>query len=254
MTPRPILAAGLMLLSAAAFAQSAASFASTESQFASSAAPVFAAASDGRYKLTEKRANETLDILKTLRGYAGDVKDASEKLRKEMLGSRYDDMVNTQLMPALFDARATAETLDKTYDLEKGNVKDGLKAAKGGDYASIDAALSRIAAFEADYEARTKATEARVNEVRAAYGRDFGNAKNALAQFQKIALIQELLAAKPKLVKKIELQATSLRPLQWTVVLQKEQKDSNDPRLAQIPRTISVLDGASSISYPVVVR
>ncbi|HXT02392.1 MAG TPA: hypothetical protein VN915_17090, partial [Elusimicrobiota bacterium] len=65
-------------------------------------------------------------------------------------------------------------------------------------------------------------------------------------------LVQELLAAKPKLVKKIELVPASLRPIAWRIELTKQEKDSNDPRFGRLPRTISLPDG--SASYPIVVR
>src|SRR5579859_5944328 len=98
--PRRILslAACLALLSPAALAQ-------TDAQFVQSLQPLLKLSGDGRYKLAEKRAHQALDILKTLRDYANDVKDGSERLRKEMLGSKYEDWVNTRLSPLLFETR-----------------------------------------------------------------------------------------------------------------------------------------------------
>ena len=243
------LAAALLLVSAAGAAVPAAS----DADFARSLEPVFSAASDGHYKLVEKRAHQTLDVLKTLRDYADEVKKGSEKLRKEMLDRHYQDWVNTRLTAEIFEAKATNETVDQTYALEKKNVDADLKAAKNaGDYDSIEKDLARISAFEADYEGRVKATEAKIAAVRRDYERHYGNATSALAQFNQDALVQELLAAKPKLVKKIELVPASLRPIAWRIELTKQEKDSNDPRFGRLPRTISLPDG--SASYPIVVR
>ena len=58
--------------------------AATDAEFAQSLQPAFRAAADNRYKLTEKKAEQTLDVLKTLRGYASDVKKAGES-QQEML-------------------------------------------------------------------------------------------------------------------------------------------------------------------------
>ena len=236
-----------LLSSASAFAQSDASF---TAQFEM----VSRTADDGHYKLVERRAKAALDVLKDLHGYADQVKNAAEDLRKEMHDNSYEDWINTRLMPPLFDARGAAEIVKKTHELEKKNVSDALKAAKAGDYGAVETTIARITSFEADNETREKAIEARVAAVRSAYAHDFGNAQNALAQFNKLPLIQELLAAKPQLVKKIELAPVSMRPLQWSVVLQKKTKDSNDPRFDKIPKSISILDGSESIAYPIVVR
>lgn len=225
----------------------------SDAEFGRSLEPVFSAASDGHYKLVEKRAHQTLDVLKTLRDYADGVKKGSEKLRKEMLDHHYQDWVNTRLTAEIFEAKATNETVDQTYDLEKKNVDTDLKAAKNaGDYDSIEKDLARIAAFEADYEGRVKATEAKIAAVRRDYERHYGAANAALAQFTHDALVQELLAAKPKLVKKIELVPASLRPISWRIELTKEVKDSNDPRFGRLPRTVSLPDGSGS--YAVIVR
>jgi hypothetical protein len=226
---------------------------SSDADFGRSLEPVMSAASDGHYKLVEKRANQTLDVLKTLRDYADQVKGGSEKLRKEMLDHHYQDWVNTRLTPEIFEAQATNETVHNTYDLEKKNVSNDLKTAKNaGDYDSIEKDLARIAAFEADYEGRVKAGEGKIGDVRRDYERHYGNANAALAQFTQSGLVQELLGAKPKLVKKIELVPASLRPIQWRIELVKETKDSNDPRFGHLPKTVALPDG--SASYPVVVR
>jgi hypothetical protein len=225
----------------------------SDAEFSRSLAPVMAAAADGHYKLVEKRAKQTLDVLKTLRDYADQVKNGSESLRKEMLDRHYQDWVNTRLLPDLFEARSANETVHKTYDLEKGNVDADLKAAKNaGDFDSIEKDMARISGFEADYEGRVKALEAKVAAVRRAYERHYGDANAAFAQFNQNALVQELLAAKPKLVKKIELVPASLRPIQWRIELVKESKDSNDPRFGRLPRTVALPDG--SAAYAVVIR
>lgn len=239
--------AGLAVLASSAYA-------TTDAEFGRSMSPVFHAAADGRYKIAERKAKQALDLLKDLRNYSGEVKDASDKLRDRMHDNHYDDWINTKLSPVLFETRSLNETIKKTYDLEKGNVSSGLSAAKAGDFGPVEAAIARINSFEADYEAREKAVEARVNGVRAEYEHHFGNANLALSQFSKLALIQELLGAKPQLVKKIELQPASVRPIRWSIVLEKKQRDSNDPRFGQIPRTMSIQDGAETVSYPVVVR
>lgn len=230
---------------------SVSAFAMTDAEFGVSLQPAFHMAVDGRYKLAEKKAKQTLDLLKDLRNYADELNGRADKLRKEMLGNHYDDMVNTELLPSIFDAKASYETIKTTYDLEKDNVGSGLKAAKAGDYSGIDATVARLSAFESDNEPRVKAIDAKVAGVNQAYGHHFGNAKNALAQFNALPLIAQLLAAKPKLVKKIELVPASLRPLQWSIRLQKQEKDSNDPRFSQVPRSVRNPDGGD---YPVVVR
>jgi hypothetical protein len=242
------LAACLPLLtSVSAFAQS-------EAAFVEQLSAVTRVGDDGHYKLVEKRAKAALDVLKDLHGYTDDVKNGAENLRKEMHDNSYEDWINTKLMPVLFDARGAAEIVKKTHELEKKNVSDALNAAKGGEDGAIETTIARITSFEAENETREKAIDARVAAVRKDYEHDFGNARTALAEFAKVPLIQELLAAKPQLVKKIELQPASLRPLQWSVVLQKKVKDSNDPRFNKIPKTITILDGSDSIVYPVVVR
>ena len=81
---RSLLAAALFLVPAGAFAMS-------DAEFANALRPVLAASADGRYKLIEKKANQTMDILKTLRDYARDVKKASESLRDEMKDNSYED-------------------------------------------------------------------------------------------------------------------------------------------------------------------
>ena len=255
MTRRLALAAAslLLLCSARAFAFSEAS-AVSDVQFSQALSPAFAIAADGQYKLVERKAKQALELLKDLREFSHQVKDGSDKLRHEMLDRHYEDWVNTKLSPVLFEARAANETLDKTYDLEKGNVGAALKTAKAGDYGPIEAAIARIQAFEAEHETGVKAVDGRVTAVRRAYERHYGNAQAALAAFTKVPLIAELLAANPKLVKKIELVPASVRPLQWSVRLEKQAKDSNDPRLARIPRSISIQDGANEVTYPVVVR
>lgn len=225
----------------------------SDAEFGRSLEPIMSAASDGHYKLVEKRANQTLDVLKTLHDYADQVKSGSEKLRKEMLDHHYQDWVNTRLTPEIFEAKAANETVDQTYDLEKKNVSADLKAAKNaGDFDSIEKDMARIAAFETDYEGRVKAVEAKISAVRRDYERHYGSATAALAQFNRDALVQELLGAKPKLVKKIELVPASLRPIQWRIELTKEVKNSNDPRFGRLPKTVSLPDG--SASYPIVIR
>jgi hypothetical protein len=242
------LAACLTLLtSVSAFAQS-------EAAFSEQLAAVTRVAGDGHYKLVERRAKAALDVLKTLHGYADDVKNGADDLRKEMHDNSYEDWINTRLMPPLFDARAADETVKKTHDLEKKNVENGLKAAKSGDFDAIEAAISRITSFETENETREKGIEARIAVVRKAYEHDLGNARNAYAQFSRLPLIQELLAAKPQLIKKIELAPASLRPLQWSIVVQKKTKDSNDPRFDRIPKSISILDGSESLAYPIFIR
>jgi len=223
----------------------------TELEFAQALSPALHMAADGRYKLAEKKAKQTIDLLKSLRDYADELESRTDKLRKEMLGNHYDDMVNTQLLPNLFEAKATYETIKKTYGLEKDNVSAGLKAAKGGDYSGIDATVARIQAFEAENEPRVKSLDAKVVAVKAAYERDFGNANSALAQFNALPLIKELLASKPRLVGKIELQPASIRPLKWRIEFVKEHKKYNDPRYAQIPGSVTIADGQT---YAVVVR
>ena len=222
-------------------------------EFGRSLEPIMAAASDGHYKLVEKRAKQTLDVLKTLRDYADEVKNGSEKLRKEMLDHHYQDWVNTRLTPEIFEAKSANETVHNTFDLEKKNVETDLKSAKNaGDYDSIEKDMARIAAFETDYEGRVKAIEAKITDVRRAYERHYGNATAALAQFNQDALVQELLAAKPKLVKRVELVPANLRPLQWCIELTKQEKDSNDPRFGRLPKSISLPDG--SASYGIIIR
>lgn len=245
MPMKSLLAAAVLLLS------SGSAFAAADLEFSQALSPAFHMAADGRYKLVEKKAGQTMDLLKALRNYSEELKDRAEKLRKEMLGNHYDDMVNNQLLPNLFEAKAAYEAIDKTCDLEKKNVGAGLKSAKGGDYSGIDAALARIAAFEKDNEARVKAIDSKVAAVSSAYERDFGAAKSALAQFSALPLIKELLASKPRLVRKIELQPASIRPLQWRVEFVKEHRDYNDPRFSQIPRSVVIADGTE---YPVLIR
>ena len=242
------LAASLTLLSAVS------AFAQADAAFTAALRTVSFAAADGHYKLVERRAKAALDGLKDLHGYADQINDGGEGLRKEMQESRYEDWINTRLLPALFDARSAAETVKKTYELEKKNVENALKAAKAGDFAAADAAIARIASFETDYESREKAVEARIAEVRKGYEHDFGNARTAFAQFDSLPLVQELLAAKPQLIKAIDLVPVSLRPLQWSVVVTKQLKDSNDPRFAALPKSIAIKDGAETLPYPVVVR
>jgi len=229
-------------------------FALSDVEFAQSLSPAFKAAADGRYKLAETKAKQALELLKDLREFAHQVRGGAESLRHEMLDRHYDDWVNTRLAPVLFEAKAADETVGKTYDLEKKNMGAALKAAQGGDYSQVDAAIARVHAFEAEHEASVKAIDGRVAAVRAAYEHHFGNARAALAAFEKLPLIQELLGAKPKLVKKIELTPASIRPLQWSIRLEKEVKDSNDPRFGRIPRSVTILDGANERSYPVSVR
>jgi hypothetical protein len=231
------------------FARATAVPMTSDADFGRSLDTIMSAASDGHYKLVEKQAKQTLDILKTLRDYADQVKGGSEKLRKEMLDHHYQDWVNTRLTPQIFEASSTNETVHNTLDLEKKNVDSDLKTAKNtGDFDSIDKDLARISSFEADYEGRVKAVEAKIGGVRHEYEQHYGNANAALAQFNQNALVQELLAAKPKLVKKIELVPANLRPLQWQIQLTKEQKDSNDPRFGHLPKTVSLPDGSASYS------
>ena len=244
------LAACLLCVS---FARATAVPMTSDAEFGRSLEPIMSAASDGHYKLVEKRAKQTLDVLKTLRDYADQVKNGSEKLRKEMLDHHYQDWVNTRLTPEIFEAKSANETVHNTFDLEKKNVDTDLKGAKnGGDYDSIEKDMARIAAFETDYEGRVKAIEAKIADVRRDYERHYGNATAALAQFNQNALVQELLGAKPKLVKRIELVPASLRPIQWRIELTKQEKDSNDPRFGHLPKTVALPDG--SAAYPVVIR
>ena len=242
------LAVSLTLLSAvSAFAQS-------DAGFSAALRTVSLAAADGHYKLVERRAKSALEGLSSLHGYADQINAGGESLRAEMRVSRYEDWINPRLLPALFDARSAAETVKKTHELENKNVANALKAAKGGDFAAADAAIARITAFETDYEAREKAAEARIAGVRKGYEHDFTNARSAFAQFDALPLVQELLAARPQLIKAIDLVPVSLRPLQWSVVVTKQLKDSNDPRFAALPKSVSIKDGAETLPYPVVVR
>ncbi len=229
-------------------------FAASDADFARSLQPAFDMAADNRYKLIEKKAKQTLDVLKTLRDYADDVKKGSEKLRSEMLDNSYEDWVNTKLLPFIFEAKSADETLAKTYDLEKSNVNKDLKTAQGGDYGPIEQTLARVAAFEADYETRVKANDSKINGVRKAYEHHFGLARTALAQFLKLPLVQELLAAKPKLVDKIELVPASLRPLVWRIDFVKERGDYNDPRYGNIPKSVSIIDGLETATYQILIR
>jgi hypothetical protein len=229
-------------------------FAMSDVEFSQSMSPAFRAMSDGRYKIAERKANQALDLLKDLKEFADQTKDRSDRLRKEMLDNHYEDWVNTELSASIFETKSLFETIKKTQELEHNNVKAGLSQAKAGDYGPVEAAIARIAAFEADYEGRVKAVDARVAAVRAKYEHHFGNAKTALAQFEKLPLLQELLSAKPQLVKKIELVPASVRPIRWSIRVEKKQKDGNDPRFGQIPRVMTIQDGADSVSYAVSVR
>ncbi len=242
------LAAVVSLLAPAAFAAADSDWAVEPSQV------IAGTLSDGRYKIVERKSNQALDLLKELRNYSEKVSDASETLRKEMLSNHYEDWVNTKLLPSHFEAKSLKETIAKTYDLEKNNVKDSLKKAKAGDFSAADASVARVNAFEADYEAQVKANEAKIDAVRSLYNKDFGSAKAALAAFNNDALIKELLGAKPKLVKEVFLEAVNMRPIQWAVVLRKQQKDSNDPRFGHVPTTVSVDQDGAARSYKVIVR
>ena len=97
------LAACLLCVS---FARATAVPMTSDAEFGRSLEPIMSAASDGHYKLVEKRAKQTLDVLKTLRDYADQVKNGSEKLRKEMLDHHYQDWVNTRLTPEIFEAKS----------------------------------------------------------------------------------------------------------------------------------------------------
>ncbi len=215
---------------------------------------VMLAAKDARYKLTERKAGQALDLLKDLRNYAGETKDRGNKLKDDMRDNSYEDWVNTKLLPSLFQAKALEETLKKTYDLEKSHVSADLKTAKGGNYGPIDETIARINAFVADYEAQVKAVDGKIAAVKQAYDQHFGNAKRALAEFDKLPIVQELLAAKPALVKKTKLDAVKLRPIEWAVVLEKQKKEYNDPRFKQVPTSISILDGQETRTYSVIIR
>jgi len=243
-----------VLLAALAVLCAARVFAAGDVEFVQTLQPVMRAAADGRYKIAEKKANQALDLLKDLRRYADETADRADGLRKEMLGRHYDDMVNTRLMPDLFQAKSARETIGKTYDLERGNVKDALKAAKAGDFGPVEAATARVNAFEAERESAVKAVDARVAAVRAAYERHYGNALAALARFDGLPLVKELVAANPKLVKKTELVPASVRPLVWRVELIKEKKEYNDPRFGRLPKSIAIADGSETRVYAVIVR
>ena len=108
--------------------------------------------------------------------------------------------MNTKLLPFLFEAKSANETLDKTYDLEKSNVGKGLKTAKAATTLP-SSRRSRAGAFEADYEGRVKANEAKVVAVRKEYEHHFGLAKTALRPVPEASACAELLAAKPKLAR-----------------------------------------------------
>lgn len=215
---------------------------------------ILTAAKDGHFRLTLRKAHQALDLVRDLRSYADQVSESSERLRQEMLDDHYEDWVNTKLLPLQYEARALKEIMKKAVELEKNNVEAALKQARGGDYGPIEGVLARIHKARQEYEARVKAVEAQVNSLRKEYSRHLGNARAALSQFSQLPIVQDLLNSKPKLVKKIELAPAAVRPLQWVVHLVKERKDYNDPRFAQIPRSIILQDGQETLTYPVVIR
>ena len=243
-----------LLLSACLLCLPAANAAtSSDDIFARSLQPAGMTA-ENRYKLMEKKAGQALDLLKILRDYSNDVRKGAVSLRDAMHDTYYEDWINTKLLPFIFESESAYELVDKTYSLEKDNVKLDLKTAKGGDYGPIEQTMARMAAFEKGFEARVKANEANVDGVRKQYEHHYGLAKTALAQFQKLPLVQELLSAKPALVKEIVLATASLRPLVWRLELIKLRADYNDPRYAQLPKSVSIPDGAETATYQVLIR
>ena len=242
-----------LLLSACLLCLSAANaVASSDEIFAQSLQPGMSA--ENRYKLMEKKAAHALDLLKILRDYSNDVKKGAVSLGDAMHDTYYEDWINTKLLPFIFESESAYELVDKTYSLEKDNVNLDLKTAKGGDYGPIEQTMARMAAFEKGFEARVKANEANVEGVRKQYEHHYGLAKTALAQFQKLPLVQELLSAKPSLVKDILLATASLRPLVWRLEFIKARSDYNDPRYGQLPKSISIPDGVGTATYQVLIR
>ncbi|MEK7388214.1 MAG: hypothetical protein AAB036_00800 [Elusimicrobiota bacterium] len=243
-----------LLLSACLLCLSAANaVASSDEIFAQSLQPAGMVA-DNRYKLTEKKAAQALDLLKILRDYSNDVKKGAVSLGDAMHDTYYEDWINTKLLPFISEADSAYELVNKTYSLEKDHVNLDLKTAKGGDYAPIERTMARMAAFGKSFEARVKANEANVEGVRKQYEYHYGLAKTALAQFQKLPLVKELLSAKPPLVKEIVLATASMRPLVWRLEFIKLSADYNDPRYAQLPKSISIPDGAETATYQVLIR
>ena len=243
-----LLSAGLLFLSAAN------AVAASDESFAQSLQPGFKMAGDNRYKLIEKKADHALELLKALRDYSNDVKKNAVSLRNKMHDTFYEDWINVKLLPVIFEAESARDLVDKTTSLEKDNVKAGLKAAKAGNFEPLELTITRMTAFETAYEAKVKAVDANVGVVRKEYEHHYGLANQALGQFRVIALVQELLAAKPALVKDIALAPASMRPLVWRIELIKMKSEYNDPRYNLLPKSISILDGAETVEYSVLVR
>ena len=242
------------LLSACLMLSAVNAAAASDESFAQALKPGFVFAGDNSYKLVEKKDDQRLELHKALREYSNEVKKSANKLRDAMHDNFYEDWINTKLRPLIFEAESARDLIDKTVNLEKKNVILDLKAAKAGNYAPIELTITRMAAFEATYEAKVKAIDANVNVVRKEYAHHFGLANEALAQFKNIALVRELVAAKPVLVKDIALAPASMRPLVWRIELLKAKSEYNDPRYGQLPKSISILDGTETVTYQVIVR
>jgi|CXWL01.1.fsa_nt_gi hypothetical protein len=243
-----LLSAGLLFLAAGN------AVAASDETFALALTPGVEMAANNRYKLVEKKAEQRLELHKALRDYSNEVKKSATNLRNAMHDTYYEDWINTKLLPLIFEAEAARDLIDKTVSMERDNVKLDLKAAKAGNYDPIDVTMTRMAAFEAANEAKVKAIDANVAGVRKQYEHHYGLAKEALAQFNGIPLVRELLAANPVLVKHTKLAPASMRPLVWRIELIKEKKEYNDPRYGQLPKSISVLDGTETVTYQIIVR
>ena len=243
-----LLSAGLLFLSAAN------AVAASDESFAQSLKPGFKMAGDNRYKLMEKKADHALELLKALREYSNDVKKGAVSLRNTMHDTFYEDWINVKLLPVIFEAESVRDLIDKTTSLEKDNVKAGLKAAKAGNFEPLELTIARTAAFQATYEAKVKAVDASVAVVRKEYAHHYGLANEALTQLRGLAIVRDILAAKPVLVKEIALAPASMRPLVWRIDVVKMKKEYNDPRYDQLPKSISILDGAETVTYQVLVR
>ncbi|MBI4386490.1 MAG: hypothetical protein HY551_03840 [Elusimicrobia bacterium] len=212
------------------------------------------AVKDSRYEMTKKEARHSLDQLKNLAEYAKDVLERSEKLREEMLGRRYDDWVNVRLLPDIAQIRALREGLTKTHGLEKTRVSADLKKAKAGDYGPLEQDIARINQYRVDNKPAVDEVAARIHAVMQDYRRHYGNALAALAKFNGTAPVPELLNSKPQLVEKIFLEPITLRPLEWRIVLQKKDRNYNDPRFRQVPSVVAIENDQERLTYPVVVR
>ena len=124
----------------------------------------------------------------------------------------------------------------------------------------INADIAEINQFNATAAAPVEVVDAKINGVRKHYEHHFNRAKTARETFERLPLVLEVQNAIPKLVKKIYLEAAKdaqgniKRPLQWTIVLEKLDHNSNDPRFAKIDDAVTIQDEGTNHVYPVVIR